>query len=111
MTITEEKERGIIILHLHNGEAKTRDLEPLLEILKKKIEVFSTEIIINLKEINSIDSSGIGVLAAFKNTLSEVNGRLVLAQPTENVANVLKITQTDKVFIITPTIEEALKKF
>jgi anti-sigma B factor antagonist len=54
-----------------------------------------------------MNSSGMGVLMACMTTLSNANGKLVLARVSEKVNSLLIITQLIKVFDTFETVERA----
>ncbi len=74
------------------------------EILKKEIYNLLDEkgqyLMLNLKEVNYIDSTGIGILTNMLKDLRLNNRELVLLNPKESVAKLFNITGLSKVFNI-----------
>jgi anti-sigma B factor antagonist len=58
-------------------------------------------VILDLSQVDFIDSSGLGAIVAAMKDLSP-DRRLELAAPTSNVARVLSLTRMDMVFTIHP---------
>lgn len=83
-------------------------------ILKKKIGEQlrrSNRIIIDLSRVSFIDSTGLGVLVgALKKAISR-NGDIRLVSPTEEVRMLMEITRADRVFLVYPSQELALKSY
>jgi anti-sigma B factor antagonist len=79
------------------------DVLNMKRLKEKMLEIIAdgnTNIIINLKQITFIDSSGLSVLISLFKHIKTLNGSMVLCglntQPTE----LLEITQLDKIFTI-----------
>ena len=65
------------------------------------------KVVIDLGEVKWMNSSGMGVLMACMTTLTNANGKLVLARVSEKVNSLLMITQLIKVFETYETVERA----
>ena len=57
-------------------------------------------LVVRLKGVTFIDSTGIGALVRLRNIAFEFDKRLILSQPAERVMRLLEITGLDKVFTI-----------
>lgn len=66
-------------------------------------------ILADLSNVNFMDSSGLGSCMAIHKSLSEKNGALVLARPTEGVAKVFRITRADQKLKVVPTKQDGIK--
>jgi anti-sigma B factor antagonist len=80
--------------------------ELLMKMLEKKIERF----IINLDEVEYIDSSGIGALIYIFSTLKKLNHKLAMTNIHGSVKKVIELTKLMGFFPITETLDEAIKK-
>jgi anti-sigma B factor antagonist len=69
------------------------------------------KILINLKDVSTIDSSGIGELVAAYTTVTNRGGRLKLVGLPPKVSDILQITQLVTVFEVMDTEEEAVDSF
>jgi len=82
-------------------------------ILRDRIHQLVSEknnkIVINLKDVNYIDSSGIGELVSCHTTVSKAKGKLVLLNMTSKIKDLLQITQLIKVFDNYNDEDEAIK--
>ncbi|MDY7018457.1 MAG: STAS domain-containing protein, partial [Chloroflexota bacterium] len=68
-------------------------------------------ILINLKEVNFIDSSGLGIFVAAYKMMNQVGGAIKFAKPQKTLEKIFELTRTHKVFEIFDSIDEALKSF
>jgi anti-sigma B factor antagonist len=80
--------------------------------LKSEIAILVAEgynsILLNLSELEFMDSSGLGALLNADRTTKENNGFLVIYGLNENNSNLIRIAKLDKVLIIANTQKEAI---
>ncbi|MBF0286470.1 MAG: STAS domain-containing protein [SAR324 cluster bacterium] len=67
--------------------------------------------IINLENVSSIDSSGIGVIVSIFRACQTKDTRLCLCQLNKKVTNVFELIELDKIIPMYPTEEKALASF
>ena len=79
--------------------------ELLMKMIEKKIEKF----IINLEDVEYIDSSGIGALIYITSTVKKMNLSLFIANVHGSVKKVIELTKLSSFFPILPNLEEAVK--
>jgi len=65
-------------------------------------------IVIDLSKITYLDSAGLGVLVKSSGSVKQAAGKLLLAAPSEQVLNVIKLTSLDSILAIKPTVDEAI---
>ena len=70
----------------------------LRRTIRDLVESGRSKIILNLLQVNSIDSAGVGELAGAYVPVKSKGGELKFLNPTKKVHDMLKITQLDKVF-------------
>jgi anti-anti-sigma factor len=83
-----------------NGEV---DLYNVSELKKALFNITNSEcasIIIDMSNINYMDSSGIGALVAGQKKMRAKNGKFALMSIHEDVLNILKLATLDKFFKI-----------
>lgn len=68
-------------------------------------------LILNLDEVDYIDSSGLGVLITCMKQLAKTGGMLKIGGMSESVQRVFKIMQSSNIFEIYNTEAEAVKSF
>ena len=79
--------------------------ELLMKMIEKKIEKF----IINMDEVEYIDSSGIGALIYITSTVKKMNLHLSITNVHGSVKKVIELTKLSSFFPILPSLEEAVK--
>ena len=68
--------------------------------LVKTINRDIKELVIDFKNVKTIDSTGLGVLIAARNSLDQTDGQLSLKNTPENIYSLLKILGLDGYFNI-----------
>jgi len=84
--------------------------EQLKQLFMRMIENKVERFFISLREVDFINSSGIGALIFISSTLKKLNGSLVFIVPEGPVLNALEITRLKSYFTIAPSLKEALKR-
>ena len=88
-----------------SGDIQLRDtISRLLDVGKK-------EILINLKDVTSIDSSGIGELVGCYTSVTNKGGKLKLLHLPPKISDVLTVTQLITVFDVYESEPEAVASF
>ena len=64
-------------------------------------------IILDLSEVNFVDSSGLSAILIGNRLCKNVNGSFVVTRMNDYVSKLIKISQLDSILNIMPTIEEA----
>ncbi|MEE2775664.1 MAG: STAS domain-containing protein [Acidobacteriota bacterium] len=111
MKIGIRHRQGITILDpkgkitIGSGDIALRD--SVIEAL----ESGARKILINLKDVSTIDSSGIGELVAAFTTVTNRGGKLKLVGLPPKVSDILQITQLVTVFEVVDTEDEAVESF
>ncbi len=80
------------------------------KLFEEEIASISTPyVFIDFNEVLYIDSSGIGSLAHIKKSLNKKGIEMICIGMIENVIKVFKITNTETLFHILDSVEEAIK--
>jgi anti-sigma B factor antagonist len=69
------------------------------------------KIIFDLRGVNMLDSTGVGILVVCQGKVTQAGGQLRIAGATGVVDEVLKMTSVQKLVPTFPTVEEAAKGF
>jgi len=97
----------LCILEL-GGELDYHSSPELREKLNSLVTKQTPKILVNLKGVEYMDSSGIATFVeAFQKT-KRYQGRLILVALTDTVRGVFEIAKLDSIFEIAPTMDEAL---
>ena len=83
----------------------------LREAVHEAVEAGAVKILINLEDVTTIDSSGIGELVAAYTTVTNRGGNLRLMKLPPKVQDILQITQLVTVFDVFDSEDEAIESF
>ena len=108
MEINIGMDGDIVIMDL-NGDLVASTAEELKTQVSKLNEKNFRYVLVDISKINFMDSSGLGACMAVHKSLSEKNGLLVLAKPSEAVAKVFRITRADQKLKVIPSKQEGIK--
>ncbi len=106
MSLKTRNKDGILIFDIDGDDLATfkDDLRIIIEEAAKK----TNKIIINLKELQNINSHLIGVISSSKRMLSGLHGDLVVINASEKIQNIFKVVHLDKIIKITTSESEAV---
>jgi len=96
------------VVHLA-GEIDLNQSPRLKLALSKLAESRPPKVIINLADVEYMDSSGVATLVDGFRRINSYRGRLVLAGMNQRVRSLFEITKLDQFFTIRPSVEEALQ--
>lgn len=111
MKINVRQREGVTILDLKGkitigvGDVALRDA------IHEALAAGAKKLLINLGDVTTIDSSGVGELVSSYTTVTNRGGRLKLADLPPKVADILQITQLITVFDVYEDEDEALRQF
>jgi len=91
-----------------NGEMDLYNSYKLKELVMKMLEKKVERFIINLENVDYIDSSGIGALIYICSTIRKMNLKLVITNIHGSVKKVIELTKLMGYFPIANSIEEAI---
>lgn len=106
----EEKYQAAIIElsgNLVGGENATLFRNKLYDLIEQK----KKNMVVDMKDVKMVNSTGIGILISGFTTLKNAGGDLKLANISDNVKGVLSITKLSQVFHVYSSVDEALKSF
>lgn len=88
------------------------DSAPLLQsAVYEALEAGSTELLISLEGVSTVDSTGVGQIVACLTSARNRGGQLKLMKPSPKVADILAITELDKVLEVFHEEDEAVTSF
>ncbi len=111
MKINVRQREGVTILDLKGkitigvGDVALRDA------IHQALDAGAKSILINLDDVTTIDSSGVGELVSSYTTVTNRGGKLKLANLPPKVADILQITQLITVFDVYEDEDEAIAAF
>jgi anti-sigma B factor antagonist len=80
-------------------------------LVKKLIEEKHNRLVLNLGDVNYIDSGGLGTLVGLYTTAQSTGGALKLARLTPRVGDLLQVTKLVTIFEVFDSEEQAIESF
>lgn len=94
------KERGEHKIVSINGEVDLYNVSELKKTLFSITDGAHSSVVVDMKNVNYMDSSGIGALVAGQKKMKAHNGKFALMNIHDDVLNILKLATLDKFFKI-----------
>ena len=110
MQIEQESWSNIKILKL-NGRLDASNTSEFKDFIMSLISNEEKRLLIDMKEVDFIDSSGLGVLVTCLRSATKIDGTLKISSLQKNPKTVFETTRLDRVFEIFEDRDEALKSF
>ncbi|MBO8449820.1 MAG: anti-sigma factor antagonist [Spirochaetes bacterium] len=107
MELKIRKNGNVYIIDV-NGEMDLYNSYKLKELVMKMLEKNVQLFIVNLENVDYIDSSGIGALIYICSTIKKMNLKMAITNIHGSVKKVIELTKLMGYFPITNSIEEAL---
>lgn len=99
------------IYHLKGNLIGETDGIAITESFTEKLEDGFRMFVINLEELQHINSSGLGVLITLLTKARKLGGELILSSPSTYIKNLLLITKLNTIFQIHPSMDEAITSY
>ena len=110
MDISSRAKGEVVILDI-SGEIDLYNAPEIKDIVNKLIDQKKYNVIINLKEVTYIDSSGIGALISSLSNLKKYQGGLKIINVFASAKKVFELTKLTSFFEIYDSEDEAVKAF
>ena len=111
MKINKREKSGVTILDVEGKVTIGKGDVVLREAVLQAIGEGPAKLLINLGDVTTIDSSGVGELVSAYTTVTNRGGKLKLVNMPPKVSDILQITQLITVFEAFETEDEAVKSF
>jgi anti-sigma B factor antagonist len=111
LEVNERQAGDVTILDMNGSVRMGEGAISLRNSIRGLVEQGKNKILLNLRGVKNIDSSGIGELIANYTTVSRGGGQLKLLNLTEKIQNLLVITKLLTVFDSYDNESEALSSF
>jgi len=111
MKLSAREQEGIVILEPKGKIMGGPDASILHDKLYEYIEKNQTKVIIDLSQVDWMNSTGLGILISSFTTLRNNDGVLKLARVTDKIQSLLTITKLVSVFEAYDSVDEALASF
>jgi len=83
-----------------NGEVDLYNVGELKKILFAATDGSNKSVVIDMRDVNYMNSSGIGALVAGQKKMKALGGKFLLLNISDDVLNILKLATLDKFFTI-----------
>lgn len=108
MKLQQKQKEDVKILEV-SGDIDFYSSPDLRSALHKILEKEKTKLLVNLKKVPYIDSSGLATFVELLQKTRTQKGSLVLAELSETVRGVFQIAKLDSIFQLASSDEEALR--
>jgi len=110
MQISAEEKNGINIYRL-SGDIDINTSPDVKKAFDRIVSQKKNKIVINLKAVGYVDSSGLATLVEILKNLRVYGGKLKLSNLSPKVKGLFEITRLDKLFDITQEEDQAVGSF
>lgn len=111
MNVSVRQRDGVAILDLKGKLTLGSGEQALRTTLQDELGKGATKVVINLKDVTTIDSTGVGELVGTYTTVTNRGAKLKLAALPAKLQDILTITQLITVFDVYDTEDEAIGSF
>jgi anti-sigma B factor antagonist len=102
---------GIVILDLHGKLMGGPDADSIRNTIHDLLERGSSRVIVSLRGVNWVNSTGIGILITGYTTLRKNGGDLKLLHVSERIRSILYITKLNLIFECFDDEDQAVASF
>ncbi len=106
----KELEGGIVLFEIEGNIVGGPDAMSLNDEVRRLVEAGKKKFIVDMGSVEHVNSSGLGILIASLNAVRQAGGDLKVANVSQRVTDLLKITKLNQIFESFPSVEEAAKK-
>jgi anti-sigma B factor antagonist len=111
MKISHREENGVMIIEPKGKIMGGPESTELHDLLHELIEQDKKSVVIDLGQVDWMNSTGLGLLISGLTTLRKSGGELKLANVTDKIQSLLTITKLVTIFKSFDTVDEAIKSF
>lgn len=106
----KELKTGVVLFEVEGNIVGGPDAMTLNDEVHKLINSGTKKFIVDMKSVEHINSSGLGILIASLNAVRQAGGDLKIANASARVLELLKITKLNQIFESFKSVDEAAKK-
>ena len=111
MKLSTKEVNGITLIALEGSVMGGPDATALNDALHKLTEKGKKNVIVDLSGVQSMNSSGLGMLIGALTTVRNAGGELKIGAASKKIESLLVITKLTNVFELYPTIKKAIESF
>jgi len=105
----KEFKNGVVLFQVEGSIVGGPDAMALGDDIRKAIDDGTKKFIVDMKSVEHINSSGLGILIASLNVVRQAGGDLKIANASQRVLELLKITKLNQIFQSYESVDEAAK--
>ncbi len=105
----KELKGGVVLLEVEGNIVGGPDAISLNDEVHKLVNGGTKRFIVDMKSVEHINSSGLGLLIASLNAVRQAGGDLKIANASPRVLDLLKITKLNQIFESFGSVDEAVK--
>ncbi|MFI5252448.1 MAG: STAS domain-containing protein [Bacteroidota bacterium] len=110
MQITHTRSDNISIVSINGNLLSADDSTKRQTVVKQQLSNGIKRFILDLKDVQFLNSLGLGSILSAYTSIKKEGGELVLANIDLKVMQILTITQSNKIFTICSNLENAKKR-
>jgi len=110
MRIDRTDENGVVVVALGGVIKLGESGRVFSEYLDRLLREDAPAVLLDMRGIDSVDSTGLGELVGYLQRFSEQGRSLALLDPPSRVMNLLRLTKLDEVFTIYRDRETAVRE-
>lgn len=110
LKVTTQTKDGVLVVNCSGRIVFGEESSLLRETVKENISS-NNRVVLNLGEVNYIDSGGLGTLVALRTTAQNAGGTIKLVNLTKRVNDLLQVTKLLTVFDVYNSEAEAIDSF
>ncbi|MBI4546488.1 MAG: STAS domain-containing protein [Ignavibacteriae bacterium] len=111
MKLSSKEVDSITVIALEGSVLGGPDATALNDELHKLVEKGKKNVLLDLSNVQTMNSSGLSMLIGALQTMKNVGGQLKLAGASKKIESLLVITKLSTVFELYPTMKKALASF
>ena len=111
MNLKEQQAGDVVVLEISGKLLGGPDAVSLNEKLHELVDAQKTKVVANLKDLECMNSTGLGILISGLTTLRNHGGDLKLAIVPERIQELLKITKLSTIFAQYSAVDTAIASF
>ncbi|HUN65876.1 MAG TPA: STAS domain-containing protein [Bacteroidota bacterium] len=102
---------GVVVIQLEGSVLGGPDATALNDALHKLLEKKKKQVVVDLADVETMNSSGLSMLINALNTMRKASGDMKLAAASKKIESLLVITKLSTVFEVHPTVKKAVGSF
>ncbi|HUL43247.1 MAG TPA: STAS domain-containing protein [Bacteroidota bacterium] len=111
MRLSTKETSGVVVINLEGSVLGGPDATALNDTLHKLIEKKKRKVLVDLSNVETMNSSGLSMLIGALQTMRNAGGELKIAAASKKIESLLVITKLSTVFELYPTTKKAIQSF